>query len=1033
MSLPRTERSGLVPKRKQARRISMIAAALTCLFASQPGWALDPTREIHQYNCQTWTRQNGLPANGINAVTQTSDGYLWLGSQSGLVRFDGVRFTSIDLPEEAQFPSQLVSSLASSRTGGLWFGLTDGGFGFRNAQGEFSRPDNTVWPNPHLDVASVYELSDKSLWVGTSHGLIQHAREIPGADTFDNRLRNVRWLSEDAQKRVWLMTVNQGLYYWQDGEFNAFPDDSLKENLQSSAVVDLQGQVWVGGTRGLRCYDANFQRKEIPPFTHDVRFLFVDRHGVLWIGTTTEGLACYKNGAFTFLRHEDGLANDLVTSIFEDREGSLWVGTREGLSQLTDVKFPIYSAAQGILGGLCHGVSASANGGLWISTSQGTTYFDGLTSANYSEAEGLSHNYTKRTLEATNGDVYLINGRQGIDILSGGSVVTKLKSDSWPTAFTEDSQSVIVSVAGSLLRVSRDGFAPYEIDGQSSPQLDWIRDLLTSRDGALWVASVNGILRIKDGTVQQWTTEDGLANHDAYSLCEDHEGVVWAGLRTGIGRIKDGQVHVISHRDGLLDDNVYAIVPDDFDHFWMNSSQGIFCVSRQQLNDFADGKLERVESVAYNAQNVIKTIDTAEVEFMGCKTSDGKIWFPTPLGAVSIDPANIPRNSVAPPIHIEHFRANAQEYAAHGLQEVPPGPGELEIHFTAPSFVAPHKTRFRYRLEGYDSDWVETENRRQAFYTNLKPGNYTFRVTAANADGVWTPEDAALGIVLLPHFYQATWFYILSACLGLSGLAGAYRWRISVLHRREQELQENRILLENEVRNRTAELEQANRELEAFSYSVSHDLRAPLRHVDGYVELLVSRCREGLSDKCQHYLDTIANSVNRMGSLIDDLLHFSRTGRIEIKLRNLDMNKALRLALDELEESCQGRSIKWVIGTLPSAEGDLSLIRQVWINLLGNAIKYTRNTEHTQIEVSAREEGDKVVFTVADNGAGFDMTYTNQLFGVFQRLHSEDEFEGTGIGLALVQRIVTRHGGRVWAEAEINKGATFHFTLPRAQ
>ncbi len=1035
MILPCNERSGLFQKRTLPSRASIVAgAALAWLFSVHPVSALDPAREIHQYNCQTWTRQNGLPANGINAVTQTNDGYLWLGTQSGLVRFDGVRFTPIDLPEEARFPSQLVSSLASSRTGGLWFGLTDGGFGFRSAQGEFLRPDNTIWPNPHLDVSSVWELSDGSLWAGTSYGLIRHTRENPGADIFDNQLHNVRWVREDAQKRVWLMTVNEGLHFWQDGEIKAFPDDSLREHLYSAAVVDHQGQIWVGGIQGLRCYDASFQRKEIPPFTHDLRHLFVDRHGVLWIGTTTQGLACYKNGVFSFLKQDEGLANNFVTSIYEDREGSLWVGTREGLSQISDVKFPIYSDAQGVLGGLCHGVNTAADGGLWISTSKGLTHFDGSKATNYTEASGgLSNNYTKRAFEASNGDVYLINGRQGIDILSGGSVVAKLKSDSWPTAFEEDSQGVIVSVAGFLQRVSRDGFSPYEIPGQPPLQLSWIRDLLTSQDGALWIASAEGIHRIKDGTVTKWTTEDGFLNHDAYSLCEDNEGVIWAGLRTGIGRIKDDRVRFISRSNGLLDDTIYAIVPDNLGYFWLNSSQGIFRVSQKQLNEFADGKLGRVSSEAFNGQNMVKTIDSAEVEFMGCKTADGKIWFPTPLGAVAIDPANIPVNPIAPSVHIESVRANSRELAIREGQEVSPGLGELEFHFTAPSFVAPQKTRFRYQLEGYDHDWVETENRRQAFYTNLKPGSYTFRVTAANADGAWNSDGTSLGIVLLPHFYQATWFYILGAFVVLSGLGGAYRWRISLLQRREQELQENRILLENEVRHRTAELERANHELEAFSYSVSHDLRAPLRHVDGYVDLLVSRCREGLSDKCQHYLDTIASSVNRMGVLIDDLLHFSRTGRIEIKLRNLDMNKALQLALDELEESCEGRSIDWAIATLPPVEGDLSLIRQVWVNLLGNAIKYTRNKENAHIEVSAQEEDGKIVFTVSDNGAGFDMNYAAQLFGVFQRMHSEEEFEGTGIGLALVHRIVTRHGGRVWAEAELGKGATFHFTLPRAR
>ena len=236
--------------------------------------------------------------------------------------------------------------------------------------------------------------------------------------------------------------------------------------------------------------------------------------------------------------------------------------------------------------------------------------------------------------------------------------------------------------------------------------------------------------------------------------------------------------------------------------------------------------------------------------------------------------------------------------------------------------------------------------------------------------------------------------------------------------------------LEQRVVERTTQLEAANKELEAFCYSVSHDLRAPLRHIDGYVDLLVSRCRDGLTDKGLHYVDTIAASARQMGTLIDDLLQFSRTGRAEMRLEKMDMNQALQEALIPLKENCSGRTIEWIIADLPSAPGDYALLRQVWVNLLGNAVKYSRTRETARIEVSVRQEKGEIIFIVADNGVGFDMQYVGKLFGVFQRLHHMEEFEGTGIGLATVQRIINRHGGRVWAEAELDKGARFYFSLP---
>lgn len=237
--------------------------------------------------------------------------------------------------------------------------------------------------------------------------------------------------------------------------------------------------------------------------------------------------------------------------------------------------------------------------------------------------------------------------------------------------------------------------------------------------------------------------------------------------------------------------------------------------------------------------------------------------------------------------------------------------------------------------------------------------------------------------------------------------------------------------LEQRVVERTTQLEAANQELEAFCYSVSHDLRAPLRHIDGYVDLMVSRCRADLSDKGLHYLDTIAASARQMGVLIDDLLQFSRTGRAEMLQKNISMNQALQEALTPLKIHLAGRTIEWVIGDLPSVRGDYALLRQVWANLLDNAVKYTRTRDVARIEVSASEANGHIIFVVADNGVGFDMQYAGKLFGVFQRLHALEEFEGTGIGLATVHRIITRHGGRVWAEAELSRGARFYFTLPK--
>lgn len=871
-------------KPRPAGRRFFWLAALFLLFAGT-AVALDPTRTLHQYRATHWTRQNGLPVNSVNAIAQTHDGYLWLGTQQGLIRFDGIEFTPFSVPRTPSFVSQNISTLSASANGGLWFGLREGAAGFFD--GTVFSPLPARWVEPNMMVAKVTEVSDGSVWVAWNFGYARWRPQNQSIAEIERTVGTIPFhaLHEDRRGRIWLSAVDQtAVYYFENGTRHTFPDPELKGKNVFSIVDDRDGNVWMGTSGGLRVYGPDFKLRRTAPFdSHaQVNAVLIDRHETVWMATEGEGVWRYQGGVFEAYTAASGLISDYVNALYEDAEGNLWIATRGGISKLSDVKFPLYTTREGLAGEPL-GVANAGSGAVWVATISGLSRIEGSKITSLGPQNGLPNQYIKRPFQASNGDVYVIDGDRGLSILSNGKVVARHLRSEWPVAITEDEEGVIVSFAGEICRVTRETVTPFTYPDRDPPPIVWAQMLAPARDGSLWVGSHRGVWHLRNGTYDNWSTHNGLTSSVANWVVEDEDGTVWAGLASGVARFRDGRVVCMGSNEGLFDNFIYAIVPDAFGWFWMDSSAGIFRVRRQVLNDFADGKIKSITCEPFNGPEAVKSNDKRAQEASTAVTADGRIWFPTAGGVVAVDPARIGTNPVPPPVYIQTTKIDGRVVAGRNLTAPSAGRGDLEFHYTALSFAAPTKVRFRYFLEGYDHQWVEAGERRSAFYTNLKPGTYVFSVQASNADGVWNTAGDRVELTLPPHFYQTPWFRALLAFAVISALAGIYAWRVSALRRRQRTLQEMNTLLDAKVQTRTTELAQANQLLRE---EITERKRFEQEAEKMNQQLILASREAGMAEVATsvlHNVGNVLNSVNVSVSVISAHLRdakFDALGRI---------------------------------------------------------------------------------------------------------------------------------------------------------
>jgi ligand-binding sensor domain-containing protein/signal transduction histidine kinase len=959
-------------------RLSRIIVAGLLLCWGGAARALDPHKPLAQFSLALWQTENGLPQNTVHAIAQTRDGYLWAATEEGLARFDGLRFTVFDKQNTPQFKSNYVRTLCADRRGALWIG-TNAGL-LKLADGQFTAYDTRAGlGDEHIDL--IYEDHAGQIWVATDTSLSRFDNGAFNAFAPDaaQHTRGVQSLFEDQDGALWLGT-NEGASRFKDGQFNDYTAQTgLPAGGVGAIAQSADGQLWFATPAGLAClHQGTFTiyttRDGLP--SNRINALYADSVGSLWTATAA-GLSRFVDGRFDTYGAGEGLASAIVLALCEDAEGNLWVGTESGgLSLLKDKKFTTYTTHDGLPGDLVKAIYEDHAGGIWIGTyGHGLSLLKDGRFTNYTAADGLSSDIVLALAEDAQGNLW-VGTPDGLDRYHQGHFTAYTSADGLANDFVrsiyEDKRGALwIGTRGGLTRMKAGTFTVYTT--QDGLPNDFVGAIQEDAQGNLWVGTLGGLSRFHEGRFTTYTTRDGLSSDVVISLYEDGAGALWIGTNGGgLDRFKDGRFTTYTTQAGLFADVVYRVLEDGQGNLWLSSNKGIGRISKQELNDFAAGQTRAVTSVVYGTADGMATRECSGGGHpAGWRGRDGRLWFPTLKGVAMIDPARIKLNTQPPPVVIEQVSVDDEPLAFARAIELSPGKSRFDFYYTAPSFIAPEQVRFKYKLAGFDHDWVDGGARRVAYYTNLPPGHYKFTVLAANNDGIWNETGAAFEFYLKPRFYQTYWFYLL--CLVALALAA---WQLYRLRVRRMRGRFAAVLAE---RNRIARELHDNLAQEILGISVQLEL--------------VARLMPTSTETAKTHLDRarilVRNSINEARRYVWDL----RAQALEQHDLPTALSDTARRLTAETAVQAQVQ-VSGAFRPLPAAtENNLLRIGQEAVN---NAV---RHAEATRILINLSFASERVQLSVRDDGRGFDYAAQTQNggahFGLLGMRERAEQLGGT--------------------------------------
>ena len=981
------------------------------------------SQPLTDYVIEVWSANEGLPSNNLRHVAKDNEGFLWISTFNGLVRFDGNKFKTYDTKNVNNLSSSAFYSVNITTKGNMYISS--------QASGALGLDNGEISP-------------------------IMHASELPNS---------VQTTYLDSKNRLWIGTRNAGVYFIENDKVVRFSISSFDNQSIMNFEEDELGNIWVAsegaGVARISGETIVVYNEKDGLVSNIVNAVFY-QEGKMYVGTE-KGLSIFQDESWVTDTRFDKI---MINYIAEDVNRNLWFASDIGLARLSfDGKFEFMDEDNGLPSRQVSAIAFDDENNIWLSTKQGGLVQLKLSNfKNISPSDGLSYKVINVIEEDSNGTIYVGSDNGDIDVIRNGVISNlKLNKDlsnvSVKDILVEDDGTVWIATYDGVIKIKGGSEEYFKVDdGMLSLKS---RRLLMDKEGVIWVASRNGGINkiLKDGSVESISVDEGLGSDFAFSVDETPDGRILIGTANGGLDIihKDGRIDILKPDSTLTGFSIFNIYIENDDRFWLASNVGLYCyqnnvftlidpknglavetlfdiqedkngylwatsilglvrINKKEVLDLIDGKIDKINTVILDdSDGMISRECTGATSSLQSK--DGKIWINTIEGISVLDPDNLVVNTKVPSVYIEDIiiddnKIETQFYSENdGAQmvNIEPGHRNYNIGYTSLSMYSPEKVFFKYKLEGFDTEWIEVGPERQAKFTNLPYGNYTFKVLAANNNGVWSTNPASIDIIIEPYFYETKWFIVLLITVFIVFTFLIYTYQTK------------------EVNHRNKELIKLNGELDSFAYSVSHDLKAPLTSIQGLLN--VARLDDGKN--ALEFYSRIEESVDKLDSFIKDIIDYSKNARMDLKKESVHVKQLIEGLLDGLTYLSKEKEITISLNIAEGLEIFTDKTRFTFIvnNLVTNSIRYADlDKDSSYVTISAEVKGKYFILIIEDNGQGIKKELQDKIFEMFFR--ANEKSSGSGLGLYIVKESIHKLKGTLKLDSDLGVGTKVSVQIP---